>query len=61
MAIREFPLLGGEEGDYLLYANSQAIGAMEAKPESHSLTGVEPQSGNYSEGRSRGARALRRR
>src|ERR1700733_7997110 len=46
VAIREFPLSTGE-ADYLLYADGRAIGVVEAKPEGHSLTGVETQSGKY--------------
>jgi len=34
VAIREFPLKGGEEADYLLYADGKAIGAVEAKSDS---------------------------
>ena len=49
VAIREFPLSTGE-ADYLLYADAQAIGVVEAKPEGHSLTGVETQSGKYLDG-----------
>ena len=36
--------------DYLLYADRQAIGVVEAKPEGHTLTGVETQSRKYTEG-----------
>jgi hypothetical protein len=49
VAIREFPLSTGE-ADYLLYADGRAIGVVEAKPEGHSLTGVETQSGKYLDG-----------
>ncbi|MFO0916664.1 MAG: type I restriction-modification enzyme R subunit C-terminal domain-containing protein [Pirellulales bacterium] len=49
VAIREFPLSTGE-ADYLLYADAHAIGVVEAKPEGHSLTGVETQSGKYLDG-----------
>jgi type I restriction enzyme R subunit len=44
VAIREFSLQGGE-ADYLLYADAKAIGTVEAKPEGHTLTGIEVQSG----------------
>ena len=44
VAVREFPLTTGE-ADYLLYADAKAIGVVEAKPEGHTLTGVETQSG----------------
>jgi type I restriction enzyme R subunit len=47
VAIREFSLQGGE-ADYLLYADAKAIGTVEAKPEGHTLTGVEVPSGQYS-------------
>ncbi|MGD2110893.1 MAG: type I restriction endonuclease, partial [Phycisphaerae bacterium] len=50
VAIREFPLQGGEEADYLLYADGKAIGVVEAKPEGYTLTGVEPQSDRYTKG-----------
>lgn len=32
MAIREFPLVGGDKADYLLYANGKAIGVVGTKP-----------------------------
>src|SRR5262245_47126733 len=47
VAVREFPLPAGE-ADYLLYADGQVIGVVEAKPEDHgTLTGVEGQSARY--------------
>jgi len=49
VAIREFPLKTGF-ADYLLYAGGKAIGVVEAKPEGHTLTGVETQSAKYSDG-----------
>lgn len=49
VAVREFPLKTGE-ADYLLYADGRAIGVVEAKPEGHTLTGVETQSAKYTEG-----------
>ncbi len=49
VAIREFPLKSGF-ADYLLYADGRAIGVVEAKPEGHTLTGVETQSSKYTEG-----------
>jgi type I restriction enzyme R subunit len=49
VAIREFPLKSGF-ADYLLYADCRAIGVVEAKPEGHTLTGVETQSGKYLDG-----------
>ena len=35
---------------YLLYADAKALDTIEAKPEGHTLTGVEPQSSKYSAG-----------
>jgi type I restriction enzyme, R subunit len=49
VAAREFPLRGGF-ADYLLYADGKAVGVVEAKPEGHTLTGVETQSGKYKDG-----------
>src|SRR3954453_21812960 len=49
IAVREFPLTTGE-ADYLLYADGRAIGIVEAKPEGHTLVGVEPQSTKYTAG-----------
>jgi len=49
VAIREFPLLTGS-ADYLLYVCGKAIGVVEAKPEGHTLTGVELQSAKYTGG-----------
>ncbi len=49
VAVREFPLKTGF-ADYMLYADSKAIGVVEAKPKGHTLTGVETQSGKYLEG-----------
>jgi type I restriction enzyme, R subunit len=49
VAIREFPLATGE-ADYLLYADARAIGAVEAKLQGHTLTGVETQSAKYAGG-----------
>jgi len=46
VAIREFPLTTGF-ADYLLYAGGKAIGLIEAKPEGHTLRGVETQSAKY--------------
>ena len=50
VAIREFPLEGGDEADYLLYADGKAIGVVEAKPEGHTLSGVEVQTDKYGKG-----------
>jgi type I restriction enzyme R subunit len=49
VAVREFPLKTGS-ADYMLYADCRAVGVIEAKPEGHTLTGVETQSGKYAEG-----------
>ena len=51
VAVREFPLRTGHgTADYLLYVNGRAAGMVEAKPEGHTLTGVEAQSGKYGSG-----------
>lgn len=49
VAIREFPTKNGP-ADYLLYVDCRAIGVIEAKPEGHTLTGVEIQSDKYTAG-----------
>jgi len=46
VAIREFPTQNGP-ADYLLYVDGRAIGVVEAKPEGHTLAGVEIQSDKY--------------
>ena len=51
VAVREFGLKPGHgTADYLLYVDQKAAGVVEAKPASHTLTGVETQSGKYSGG-----------
>lgn len=51
VAIREFPLKSGYgTADYLLYVNGKAAGALEAKKEGTTLSGVEIQTEKYSEG-----------
>ena len=51
VAVREFPLKSGHgTADYLLFVDQKAIGVVEAKPGGYTLTGVEVQSGKYSEG-----------
>lgn len=50
IAIREALLKDRDEVDYLLFADGKAIGTVEAKPEGHTLTGVEEQSGKYGKG-----------
>ena len=49
IAVREFPLKTGYV-DYLLFVDRRAIGAIEAKPEGTTLTGVEAQAEKYSVG-----------
>lgn len=49
VAIREFPLKGGPV-DYGLYVNGAVAGAVEAKKEGWTLSGVELQSQRYSQG-----------
>ena len=51
VAVREFDLKPGHgTADYLLYVDQKAAGVVEAKPEGYTLTGVETQSGKYSDG-----------
>src|SRR5437773_5578333 len=50
IAIREALLKDRDEVDYLLFVDGKAIGTVEAKPEGHTLTGVEEQSGKYGKG-----------
>ncbi len=51
VAVREFVLKPGHgTADYLLYVNQKAVGVVEAKPEGHTLSGVELQSEKYSTG-----------
>src|SRR5947209_10226278 len=49
VAVREFPLKTGE-ADYLLFVDRKAIGAVEAKPEGNTLSGIAHQSEKYSTG-----------
>jgi type I restriction enzyme, R subunit len=49
VAVREFPLKTGF-ADYLLYVDGKVIGLTEAKPEGHTLSGVEIQSSKYTLG-----------
>jgi type I restriction enzyme R subunit len=61
VAIREFPLgKGYGEADYLLFADGQAVGVVEAKKEGDTLTGFEGQTQKYSEGVSEAISAPRR-
>jgi type I restriction enzyme R subunit len=51
VAVRELPLKAGHgKADYVLYVDYGAIGAIEAKKQGSTLTGVETQSGKYSQG-----------
>src|SRR5437870_3317526 len=50
VAIREALLKDRDEVDYLLFVDGKAIGTVEAKPQGHTLTGVEEQSGKYAKG-----------
>ena len=51
VAVREFGLEPGHgTADYLLYVDQKAAGVIEAKPAGYTLTGVETQSGKYSDG-----------
>src|SRR5213592_689114 len=47
VALREALLKDRDEVDYLLFVDGKAIGTVEAKPEGHTLIGVEEQSGKY--------------
>jgi type I restriction enzyme R subunit len=47
--VREFQI-GMDAADYLIFLDRQATGVIEAKPKGTTLTGVEEQSGRYSEG-----------
>ena len=49
VAVREVATKSGE-ADYFLFADGKGIGTVEAKPEGHTLKGVEEQSGKYSVG-----------
>lgn len=46
VAVREFALPAGP-ADYLLFIDRKACGVIEAKPEGHTLTGVEDQAAGY--------------
>ena len=50
IAIREALLKERDEVDYLLFVDGKAVGAVEAKPEGYTLTGVEEQPGKYGKG-----------
>jgi len=49
--VREFPLIAGHGyADYLLFVEGKPVGALEAKPEGHTLRGVEIQADKYTSG-----------
>ncbi len=50
VAVREFPMPGFGEADYLLFVDGQALGVVEAKREGETLTHVERQTEKYSVG-----------
>jgi len=50
VAVREFPMPGFGEADYLLFVDGKAIGVVEAKREGETLTHVERQTEKYSVG-----------
>ncbi len=50
VAVREFPMPGFGEADYLLFVNEKALGVVEAKKEGETLTHVERQTEKYSKG-----------
>ena len=61
VAVREFSLKPGHGiADYLLFVDQKAVGVVEAKPEGHTLTGVEIQSEKYSAGLPNNLQAHRR-
>ena len=49
VAVREYPLSTGE-ADYVLFMDRQPVGAIEAKPEGTTLSGVSEQSKKHIEG-----------
>jgi hypothetical protein len=51
VAVREFKLASGYGyANYLLFVDGKAVGVVEAKPEGHTLTGVEIQVARYAAG-----------
>jgi len=49
--VREFALTGNHGyADYLIFVNGKPVGALEAKPEGHTLRGVEIQADKYTSG-----------
>jgi len=57
IAVREFPLMTGE-ADYMLFLDRKAVGAIEAKPEGTTLSGVAEQSEKYLAGFPKGLNAF---
>ena len=58
IAIREFKLTEGFGfADYLLFVDGEAVGVLEAKPQGHTLGGVEPQVQRYASGLPTGLQA----
>jgi type I restriction enzyme R subunit len=58
VAVAELSFKTGEP-DYTLFVDGKALGTVEAKPEGHSLVGVEEQSAKYVTGVPRGLAAWR--
>ena len=51
VAVREYKLKSGHgRADYLVFADQQPVGVLEAKPAGHPLIGVEPQTDKYANG-----------
>jgi len=51
VAVREFRLKSGHGfADYLLFVDGKAVGVLEAKPQGHTLSGVEVQVEKYASG-----------
>ena len=51
VAVREFKMSSGHGfADYMLFVDGRAVGVLEAKPEGHTLSGVEIQATKYSKG-----------
>jgi len=51
VAVREYPMARGYgAADYLLFVDSQAVGALEAKKVGHTLGGVAKQAQKYGDG-----------
>jgi hypothetical protein len=51
VTVREFPMARGHGFvDYLLFVDERAVGVLEAKPQGHTLSGVQTQAERYSSG-----------